>query len=125
MRVPFASESLPPWSSVSPFRIRSRVVLPAPFGPESETRSAAPDLERDPVEQRVAGQLLAEVGCGDDGHALSVEAARIHKVGAPAAQTRLISRGTLAAGGGWSSPHPGGDERLPARESDYVKLRQA
>ena len=70
-------ESLPPWTPVSPFRIRSRVVLPAPFGPESETRSRALDLERDPVEERIAGELLAEVGCGDDGHGPKGRARRL------------------------------------------------
>src|SRR4051812_49412895 len=38
-RVPFSNESSPPCLSVSPARIRSSVVLPAPFGPESATRS--------------------------------------------------------------------------------------
>ena len=35
--------------------------------------------------------------------------ARIHRFGAEMAQTRPTARGTLTAGGGWSSPHPGGD----------------
>ena len=48
MRVPLAIEIVPPWSSVSPFRIRSRVVLPAPFGPESETRSRRSTLNETP-----------------------------------------------------------------------------
>src|SRR5919199_6564224 len=38
-RVPFEKTSSPPWWSVSPFRIRSSVVLPAPFAPERATRS--------------------------------------------------------------------------------------
>ena len=42
----------------------------------------------------------------------SISPARIHRFGAVLAQTRLTARGTLTAGGGWSSPHPGGDVRL-------------
>ena len=62
-RVPFSNASSPPWSSVSPARIRSSVVLPAPFGPESATRSRRSTRERDAVEERVAAELLAQVGC--------------------------------------------------------------
>src|SRR5256885_456225 len=39
IRVPLAKASSPPCTSVSPASIRSSVVLPAPFGPESESRS--------------------------------------------------------------------------------------
>jgi hypothetical protein len=48
MRVPFAIEIVPPWSSVSPFRSLSSVVLPAPFGPDSETRSRRSTLNETP-----------------------------------------------------------------------------
>ena len=37
---------------------------------------AALDLERDAVEQRIAGELLAKIGCDQDGHAYSVERAQ-------------------------------------------------
>ena len=56
--------------------MRSSVVLPAPFGPDEREPVAALDLERDAVEERLAGELLAQVGCDHDGHAdseLSVE----------------------------------------------------
>ena len=42
---------------------------------------------------------------------LGVEA-RIYRFGAVVAQTRLTARDTLTAGGGWNSPHPGGDVPL-------------
>ena len=48
MRVPLAIEIVPPWSSVSPFRSRSSVVLPAPFGPESDMRSRRSTLNDTP-----------------------------------------------------------------------------
>ena len=36
--MPLAKASSPPWISLSPTSIRSSVVLPAPFGPESASR---------------------------------------------------------------------------------------
>ena len=47
-RVPFANASSPPCISVSPARMRSSVVLPAPFGPESATRSRRSTLNETP-----------------------------------------------------------------------------
>ena len=42
--------------------------LTGAVGPGERDAVAALDLERHPVEQRVAGKLLAEVGCNYDGH---------------------------------------------------------
>src|SRR4051794_18065015 len=47
-RVPFWNASSPPCFSVSPARIRSSVVLPAPFGPPSATRSRRSTLNETP-----------------------------------------------------------------------------
>src|SRR5215813_4107915 len=47
-RVPFWNASSPPCFSVSPERMRSNVVLPAPFGPESATRSRRSTLNETP-----------------------------------------------------------------------------
>jgi hypothetical protein len=46
---------------------RSSVVLPAPFGPASASRSRRSTLN-DAVEERVAGVLLAERGRDQDCH---------------------------------------------------------
>ena len=59
MRVPFAKAISPAVTLVSPVSMRSSVVFPAPFGPESATTSAALDAERDAVEQRGPGVLFA------------------------------------------------------------------
>ncbi len=40
--MPFAYASSPPVAASSPATIRSSVVLPAPFGPASESRSRRP-----------------------------------------------------------------------------------
>ncbi len=42
--------------------------LPGPVRPGEGDPVAALDLEGDAVEERVAGELLAEVGCDQDGH---------------------------------------------------------
>ena len=47
-RVPFWNASSPPWSSVSPASMRRSVVLPAPFGPASATRSRRSTLNETP-----------------------------------------------------------------------------
>src|SRR5438105_3967134 len=47
-RVPFEKASSPPWSLVSPASIRSSVVLPAPFGPDSASRSWRSTLNETP-----------------------------------------------------------------------------
>src|SRR6476620_9948500 len=47
-RVPFWNASSPPCFSVSPASIRRSVVLPAPFGPESATRSRRSTLKETP-----------------------------------------------------------------------------
>ena len=67
-RVPFANASFPPWIDVSPAIARSSVVFPAPFAPASESRSLRPDRERHVLEERVARELLAQLGCDEDGH---------------------------------------------------------
>src|SRR3954447_25860210 len=48
MRVPFSSASSPPSSDASPFNARSSVVLPAPFGPASASRSRRSTLNETP-----------------------------------------------------------------------------
>ena len=68
MRVPFWSAISPPWIVVSPMIARSSVVLPDAVLAREREPLAAVDGERDPVEERVAGELLAEVGCDQDGH---------------------------------------------------------
>ncbi len=47
-RVPFAKASSPPCSDVSPAIARSSVVLPAPFGPASDSRSRRPTVNETP-----------------------------------------------------------------------------
>src|SRR4051812_27581903 len=47
-RVPFSNASSPPCFSVSPASIRKSVVFPAPFGPESATRSRRSTLKETP-----------------------------------------------------------------------------
>ena len=47
-RVPFSNTSCPASTPVSPASIRSSVVLPAPFGPESESRSRRSTLNETP-----------------------------------------------------------------------------
>ena len=68
MRVPLASTSSPPSIEVSPASIRSRVVLPAPLRPAMVMPLAALELERDAAQQRLAGHVLGEIGCDEDGH---------------------------------------------------------
>ena len=75
IRAPFSNTISPPCSSVSPAIARSSVVLPAPFGPESATRSRRSTLSATFVEQHVGAELLAEAGCDQDGHAHRVVAA--------------------------------------------------
>ena len=115
MRVPFAMRELAAVELGLAVQDPEQGRLARAVRPGERDSVPAPDLEGDPVEERVAGELLAEVGCGDDGHALRVEAARIHRFGAETAQTCRIARDTLTAGGGWSSPHPGGDVGEAAR----------
>ena len=71
-RAPFSQASSPPASSVSPISARSSVVLPAPFGPASASRSRRSTLNETPSKSGVAGELLAERGCDQDRHALRV-----------------------------------------------------
>ena len=52
-----------------PARMRSSVVLPAPFGPASATPVAALDLERDAVEERGRRRAPCAARCDHDGHA--------------------------------------------------------
>ena len=51
-------------------RAQQRRLAGAVLARESEPLAAV-DRERDPVEERVAGELLAEVGCDQDGHSAS------------------------------------------------------
>ena len=51
-----------------PASMRSSVVLPAPFGPASASRSRRSTLNETPSKRSDAGELLAEVGGDDDGH---------------------------------------------------------
>src|SRR5262249_6921357 len=80
---------------------------------------AALDLERDGVEERLAGELLAQVGCRDDGHGHSVEVSAasdsarnwLRRVRSGAIRSARVAGGTLP-------PHPGGDVlrfRAPSR----------
>ena len=69
--------------------------LAGPVRPGERDAIPALDLERDVVEQRIAGKLLAEVRCGDDGHRHSVE---IRKLAALSAQTRPAVPGRLSRG---------------------------
>ena len=66
--MPFAKASFPPWIDVSPAIARRSVVFPAPFAPASESRSFRADRERHVLEERVACELLAQLGCDEDGH---------------------------------------------------------
>ena len=55
---PSANASSPPCFSVSPARIRSSVVLPAPFGPESATRSRRSTENETPSKRTVPASSL-------------------------------------------------------------------
>ena len=66
---PFSHASSPPSSETSPMSARSSVVLPAPFGPASASRSRRSTLNETPSKSGAAGDLLAEVGCDQDCHA--------------------------------------------------------
>src|SRR5690242_19606967 len=57
-RLPFSDASSPPCFSVSPVRIRSSVVLPAPFGPESATRSRRSTLKDTPSKSTLPANSL-------------------------------------------------------------------
>ena len=69
-RVSFANASSPPWSEVSPMIARRSVVLPGAVRAREREPVAAAQPERDPVEEGVAGELLAQPGCDQHGHAL-------------------------------------------------------
>ena len=63
--------------------------MPAPFGAGEREPVAALDLEGDAVEERVAGELLAERGCDQDRHALRVEARYVCVVSSDARLQKL------------------------------------
>ena len=57
-RVPFSNASSPPCSSVSPASTRSSVVLPAPFGPASASRSPRSTLNETLSKSRLPANSL-------------------------------------------------------------------
>ena len=69
-RVPLSNTSCPPSTPVSPASMRSSVVLPAPFGPDSASRSRRSTLNETPSNEQPDGELLAQTCSDHDGHAV-------------------------------------------------------
>ena len=68
-RVPLSKTSCPPSTPVSPASIRSSVVLPAPFGPESASRSRRSTLNETPSKSSPPASSLRRLCPDHDGHA--------------------------------------------------------
>jgi hypothetical protein len=70
MRVPFWNARSPPCRLVSADQSAEQRRLAGAVRPGKRDAVAALDLERDAVEERVAAQLLAQVGGNQHGHGL-------------------------------------------------------
>src|SRR5690242_1123543 len=131
MRVPFANASSPPWISLSPTSIRSSVVLPAPFGPESASRCRRSTVNETPSNSSDPASSLRRLeavttGIGSkrmpvlalDVGSSSVRAGvydeRARPVGEPARRKYAASQGQLD-----------GDELLAAAEAVLAEAGEA
>ena len=65
---PSANASSPPWIDVSPDDRAQQRRLAGAVRPGEREAVPALDRERDAVEERIAGELLAQLRCDEDGH---------------------------------------------------------